>query len=117
MEFKDVINYFNEHYLEYWIKYFKSVKSKRAAWKIVSSAGIEKSSLSTMYERFTSHCYANIEEYIVGLVNIESIPKIIKLLNIHEDKLSRMLEKPLKYIEEKKNKEFNEAYAHYRLKR
>lgn len=110
----EIIAYFNENYIEQWLAYFNDKKSKKAIWETVSKMGIEKSSLSTFYSH--QH-FLIIEKYIRRFVQIQNIPKIMEVLNIKDQNIEEALQEALRIYEARERAEFNEAYAHWRMKK
>lgn len=107
---KKVIDYFNNNYLEEWLNHFKSVKNKKEIWKIAYSVGGEICGLQTFYKHSRSVMYDE-ESYIKNLIRIETILKILEELGIEDKELNYMIKEPLKYFNEMKRKNYNEAYA------
>jgi len=108
-----IVSYFNENYIEQWLAHFNDKKSKKAIWETVSKMEIEKCSLSTFYSH--QH-FLIIEKYIRDFVQVQNIPKIMKVLNIKDQNIEEALPEALMIYEARKRAEFNEAYSHWRMK-
>lgn len=110
----EIVAYFNENYIEQWLSYFNNIKSKKAIWETLVKMGIEKQSLSTFYSH--QH-FITTDRYLRHFIQIQNIPKILELLNIKDQNIEKALEAALKTYEARVKAEYNEAYAHYRMKR
>jgi len=110
---KEIIDYFNKNYLDTWVNYFKDIKTKKGVWGIVYNAEIEICSLSTLYNHWKMFSYTTTD-YVSKLVGINTIDKIMLILDIEDNKLNNMLKQPLEYYNEMKRKSFNEAYSSMR---
>lgn len=105
-----VLTYFNKNYLEKWLNYIENMKNKKAIWKVTSEARIERCGESTFYSHWRCFQYTK-RDYAKKLVAIDTIPEIMVVLRNEDKKLNDMLKEPLEYLNEKKTKDLNEAYA------
>jgi hypothetical protein len=82
--------YFERNYIEQWVSYYNSAKTKKDVWAIANKIKVERSSLSTFYQRIKNK---NINDYIKSLANNEkNILKIMSVLDIEDEDFKSKLE-------------------------
>lgn len=78
---------------------------------------LERCSLSTFYADYSSVPITEMTKYYKKLVQIYNIPKIIKVLNIQDLYIENEFTELLKFYEEQRRKNYNEACEYYRKKK
>lgn len=89
---KEIKVYFVENYMEQWIAYFSTAKSKKEVWEYSRNIGINTESLSIFY----SKKYPSMEEYIKGLATYRNMKDIMSKLNILDSNLTSKVEEAMK---------------------
>lgn len=90
---KEINTYFEEHYMEDWIAYFSSAKSKKEVWTLAKKIGVESFSLSSFYKYNQG---ASIEECVRVFAKAYNMGKIIEVLNIDDSYFKSKVDELLK---------------------
>ena len=103
------MEYFRNHYLDHWRSIFINDKYKKDLWSTATSAQVEKRSLASFYNHYSSK-----DSYIEGLVVLDNIPFIVNKLGIKDSKLEQMLEEPSRLHREIMSESLAAAYLYYK---
>jgi len=106
---EEIKSYFKENYIEQWIAYFSTAKSKKAVWEYSRNLGVNTGSLSTFYSRE----YTSMEEYITELATYNNMSKIMKELDIQDNNLTNKVEEAMELY----SKEYARSVANWHRNR
>lgn len=109
----ELISYFKSNYLNQLFEYISCAKTKRDTYLILRELSLTQSSLQTYYVH-SRKPYYSLKSDISNSLNVITIEKFCKKININDPIINEHLPHLLIEYEEDKRQAYNEAMARYR---